>query len=146
MTKRNLVRTEQERGRKPRIPKRIAQAIDLILTGRVRTQREAARQVGLSEEHLCRALKKDRVRAYLDQKTRETLSAAIPKAAATLLRLLDGSSEHVQRDVALELLALAGIAVPKDPAALVQINNSVGYVIDLSGSSAAPTIDGEASE
>ncbi|HEV2559332.1 MAG TPA: hypothetical protein VGU45_11950 [Microvirga sp.] len=130
--KRVATRSEQRAGKEPIVPRKIDQAIRLLLTSRAHTQRDAANQVGISEEHLSRMLRRDHIRAHLERRAREYLSSAVPKAAATLVRLLDDNSEHVQRDAATELLAHAGIAPPEEPSLALQVNVNPGYVVDLS--------------
>jgi hypothetical protein len=120
---------------KPRVvSRRVRHAIDLLVTGRARTQVDAATQAGLSRERLCRALREDHVQTYLADRTRVSLSQAQAPAAAALLRLLDQArSEFVQKDVAIHLLNLSGHKVDKDRGPLVSLNISPGYIIDLSG-------------
>lgn len=122
-----------ELDKRPRIPVRVKQAVDAIINGKVRTQKAAAELVGLSPEHLCRMIKKPLVQAFIAQRTRETIVNSQMFAAATLVRLLDGESEHVQKDVAMRILEIAGIK-PSDTGSVSITLNTPGYVIDLTAS------------
>lgn len=122
-----------ELDKRPRIPTRVRQAVDALIAGKVRTQKAAAELVGLSPEHLCRMIKKPMVQAFIAQRTRETIVNSQMIAAATLVRLLDGESEHVQKDVALRILEIAGIKPSDTPGVSITLNTP-GYVIDLSAS------------
>jgi hypothetical protein len=116
-----------------KVSKRIRHCIDLLVTGRARTQVDAAAQAGITRERLCRALREDHVQTYLAQRTRVSLTQAQAPAAAALLRLLDQArSEFVQKDVAIHLLNLSGHKVDKDRGPLVSLNISPGWIIDLS--------------
>ena len=86
-------------------------------------------------------MKEDHVLEYVQAQTRVLLAQSQAPAAATMLRLLDqAKSEHVQKDVAIHLLGIAGHKPAADPAAVVNVNIKAGYVIDLSDDPAR-TID-----
>lgn len=125
-----------------KISKRVRHAVDLLVTGRARTQVDAATQAGLSRERLCRALREDHVQGYLEQAVKRTLATSRAPAAATLLRLLtEAKSEHVQKDAATTLLGINGIGIT-DRGPVVNVGVSVGYVIDLRGAGdTTPLID-----
>ena len=129
----NLPANADKTDRKERISPRVRQAIESILNGTARSQRQAARECGLSEEHLCRALKKPQVRAFYERRTRETLASAIPKAAGVLVHLMEnGQSEHVRKDVATHILSLAGIIVKDGSPPLsvaIGLQQQAGYII-----------------
>jgi hypothetical protein len=134
MSNANQMPTVTKPAKERKISKRIRHCIDLLVTGRARTQVEAAAQAGITRERLCRALREDHVQTYLADRTRVSLSQAQAPAAAALLRLLDQArSEFVQKDVAIHLLNLSGHKVDKDRGPLVSLNISPGYIIDLSG-------------
>jgi hypothetical protein len=121
---------------KVRITKRVQQAIDLLVTGDCDTMKDAAIKVGLHPDYLSRTLKKPQVKAFLERRSRETIAGLLPKAVATLTKLLNAESEHVQKDVAIHLLRLAGIEPASDGRSpLVNVNviagEVVGYRIDL---------------
>jgi hypothetical protein len=121
---------------KRRVSKRVRQAIDLLVTGQCRTQKQAAEKVRMSPEALCRALKRQPERALVEQRVSETIAGAKMKAGAVLEKLmLDGKSEHVRRDVAQYFNELAGYVVQKNAAPSITINNQMiapGYIVDLS--------------
>jgi hypothetical protein len=129
---------------KPRISPRIRQAVDLLAKGTARTQRDAASKVGLSEEHLCRMLKKPQVRAFLAERTRQTLSLGSVRAGQRLVELLDGSSEKVALEASRHVLALDGFTPPSSPQIVNTFNLLSGYDVVLPGWSApdGPTIEG----
>jgi hypothetical protein len=116
----------------PRIPKRISQAIDMLASGRVRTQKEAAEAVGLTSEHLCRTLAKPHVRGVMHARATENLARGTLRASARVLELMDASSEHVSLDASKHVLAIGNIRPPETGSSVnVNVGLSVGYVIDL---------------
>ena len=117
-----------------RISRRIREACDLIVSGSARTITEAARIANISREHLSRELSKPHVAELLRTKTCRALAMGIGRAGAVRLELLDhAQSEHVRNAVSTEVLALAGIAPPKDPQVSVNVGVEVraGWVLDL---------------
>ena len=122
---------------KPRkVTRRVRHAIDLMISGQAKTQREAAEKAGLTRERFCRALKESHVIEYLDQQTRVLLAQSRAPAAAQLMTLLQQArSEHVRKDVAVTLLGYSGIHATGDRGPLVSIGIGAGpgYIIDLSG-------------
>jgi hypothetical protein len=116
----------------PRIAKRITQAIELIITGTVTTQKAAAERVGITPEHLSRMLSRDHVRVFIERRARQTIAAGQMRASARLVELVDAGSEHVSLDATKHMLGISGIA----PAPATQVNVNIelkaGYVIDLS--------------
>jgi hypothetical protein len=118
------------------VSRRVRHAIDLMISGQAKTQKEAAERAGLTRERFCRALKESHVIEYLDGQTRVLLAQSRAPAAATLMTLLaQAKSEHVRKDVAVTLLGYSGIHATGDRGPLVSIGigNGAGYVIDLSG-------------
>jgi hypothetical protein len=129
----DLTETAAKPAKERRVSPRVRHAVDLLLTGQCRLKKDAAAKAGLSPERLSRALKESHVVEYLRQQTHILLAQSQAPAAATMLRLLEGAkSEHVQKDVAIHLLGIAGHKPTADPVAQVNINLSPGYVIDLS--------------
>lgn len=110
---------------------RIRRAVALLVSGECRTQKAAAAQAGISEAHLCVVLNSPRGRTFLAERTRQTIQHAQAPAAATLIKLLDASSEHVAAQVAEKLLAINGIAAPEQRGVSVGVTVQVGYVLDL---------------
>jgi hypothetical protein len=113
--------SEHKRELKRPLSRRVRKAIDLLANGHARTQKSAADKVGLSEEHLCRALKSSRGQVYLTEKTSETLSNGKLRAARKLMDLLECDSLHVQKDASLFLLKLAGFIPPEYPVTNVHV-------------------------
>lgn len=116
-----------------RIPKRIAQAVELLVTGACTQQKAAAERVGITPEHLSRMLSKDHVRVFSERRARQTISAGLMRASSRLNELVDAGSEHVSLDATKHLLGIAGIAPANSPQVNVNIELKAGYVIDLSG-------------
>jgi hypothetical protein len=116
----------------PRLSKALAQAIDMLARGEVKTQKEAAEAVKLTPEHLCRMLAKPHVRGVMHQRASENLARSTLRASARLTELLDAASEHVSLDASKHVLGIAGIRPPETGSNVsVNVGVSVGYVIDL---------------
>lgn len=129
-----------DRAPRVRIPKRISQAIDLIASGDVKYQKDAAERVGLTAEHLSRMLAKPHVRGVLHARATENLARGTLRASARMLELVDATSEHVSLDAATKVLAIAGIRPPDDGrGTTVNVGVSVGYVLDLRPGEQAPS-------
>lgn len=128
--------------RNQRIPKRVRHAVDLLLSGKVATQKAAAEQAGISPEHLSRSLRKDQVQQYMASATRRTIIQAQAAAAGTLTNLLEAGSEHVRLEASKLLLSLNGIRPPDREGVQVNVNVTPGYIIDLSDG--ATVLDGNA--
>ena len=118
--------------RERRIPRRIAQAIELLLTGECSTQKAAASRVDIAPEHLSRMLAKDHVRVFYERRARQTIAGALPRASRRLVELVDAGSEHVSLDATKHLLGISGIKPAEDARVNVNIELKAGYVIDLS--------------
>jgi hypothetical protein len=128
-----------ERVAKVRIPKRISQAIDLLATGEVKYQKDAAERVGLTAEHLSRMLAKPHVRGVMHARATENLARATLRASARVAELMDASSEHVSLDASKHVLAIGGIRPPDTSHGVhVNVGVSVGYVIDLTPGAHVP--------
>lgn len=126
--------------RTKRVPKRIVQLIDLIATGECKSTKAACERIKLDQSYASRELRKVHVAAYLETRTRVLLAQSQVPAAATLIRLLDqAASEHVQKDVAIHLLNIAGHKPRPDAQVSVNIDIKAGYVIDLTDSPKAAT-------
>jgi len=74
------------------------------------TIKAAAKRANLSREYLSRALRKDHVRAYIEEKTRSALAIATLRAVARLNELLDAKNEAVAAKATFYLFGLAGLA------------------------------------
>lgn len=126
--------TDAPKHAKPkRVPKRIVQLVDLIATGECKSTKAACDQLKLDPSYASRELRKVHVATYLETRTRVLLAQSQVPAAATLIRLLDqAASEHVQKDVAIHLLAIAGHKPRADAQVSVNIDVKAGFVIDIS--------------
>src|SRR3989304_4138476 len=87
------VTAKLESSKIPRISSRIRTACDLLSSGACRTIKAAAARANLSREHLSRSLRKNHVRAYIEEKTRSELAIATLRAVARLNELGDAKSE-----------------------------------------------------
>lgn len=135
--------TVPQPAKRERIPPKIAEAVRLLLDGSCKTQKAAAERVGMNATYLCEALTKPKIQAFIARETRRTIAQGEMRASARLLELIDAGSEHVSLDASKHVLAIGGIRPPEQGTANVNVNVSVGYVIDLSGGQpSARVIDG----
>lgn len=118
--------------KKERIPKRVRQAISMLVSGRAITQKAAAEAVGMHEATLCRQLKRSTVRVFYEREARDSIARGVMRASARLMDLVDGESEHVSFDAAKHVLGIAGIKPSNDSQVSVSVDIRAGYVIDLS--------------
>lgn len=122
-------------GKPKRISKKMREAVSLILTGEVATMKAAAERTGLAPTYLRRALRLPHVGAYVETRTRETLSEGKMLATSRLISLIHAKSEHVSLDASVTTLGINGIAPPERGGTNLnlQINNGIspGYVIVL---------------
>jgi phage terminase small subunit len=123
--------SKPQKGKRLRISPAVAKAVGLLLTGECKTQRAAAKRAGLNADYLCTALKKPQVQVFIARRTRETIANARLPAAATVVRLLEAESEHVQRDVAFRVLEETGDMRTANAQVTVNVDVSPGYVLDL---------------
>jgi hypothetical protein len=125
--------------RKERQPsKRMQQALIHLATKGV-NQREAAKLSGISEFHLSRELKKPQIQAFIARRRSEIIQIGSLKAATRAVELIDADSEHVAAKVTLAILSHTGDVKGDSSQVAVNVGVSVGYVIDLSGSTANPS-------
>jgi hypothetical protein len=122
-----------------RISKRMQKALTLLATKGI-TQREAAKQAGMSETYLSVALRKPEIGAFIARKSRENIQLGVLRASSRFMELVDAESEHVAAKVSDRILTSEGILKSESGQVAVSVGVSVGYVIDLSGQSSAPTI------
>lgn len=130
VTARNTTKEEK----KPRISKRLAQAIGLLVSGECKTQKAAAERANLRADYLSEALAKPHVRVFYERAARESIASGVMRAAARINSLVDASSEHVSFDAAKHVLGIAGIKPAADAQVSVNIDIKAGYVLDLRGS------------
>jgi len=99
-------------GSDPKPPSaKVKRAIDAMLNGHAKSQRQAAAMVGLTPQALNRALQKPHIqefiRKHVDQRIR---TVGFLKAANTLEHLAaNAQSEYVKADVSKHMLAIAGV-------------------------------------
>lgn len=129
---------DKRSGKPKRIPKTVRHAIRLIESGEVTTIKAAAERVGLSREHLSKSLAMPHIQAFLTQRANENIGAGVLRASVRAIELIDAKSEHVAADTSFRVLAMRGIKPPDEAHNPINLAISVGYVIDLSGKSAAP--------
>jgi hypothetical protein len=115
------------------IPKRVREAITLIVEGRVKSIAAAARKVKLSREYLSRTLGEPHVTAHLRDKAARAVAISSGHAAARVTELITRSrSEHVAFEASKFSLGVAGIRPQPEAQLNVNINiKAAGYVIDL---------------
>jgi len=120
-----------DKPKRRRISPKVIEAIELLSTGEARMQKDAARMVGLSAEHLCRQLNKDHVKDYLALAAKRKVSSAVYRAAHVKVELLDCDNSKVRNDVASDILAIGGIAPPRDGRGTsVSVHVQAGYIVD----------------
>jgi hypothetical protein len=120
--------------RKRPIPKRVREAIRLLVEGDVKSISAAAKKVHLSREYLSRSFSQAHVSAYLLEKIQRHVAVGGARGAARMVKLVDAAkSEHVLFDSARFLLGVAGIKPASDNQASVNIGmHAAGFVIVLS--------------
>src|SRR6266404_4958559 len=117
---------EQVPAKPKRIAPRIRQVVDLLVSGECKTQKAAARRVGLHPDYVSRELKKPHVRVFIDRATLQTIASGKMRASARLVQLIDATSEHVSADVSKHMLAIAGIKPANDAQLSVNIDIKAG--------------------
>lgn len=118
--------------KEPRISKRMRKVLTLLAT-RGMTQRDAAKQGGMSETYLSAALRKPEIQAFIASETRRNMQITTIRASARWRELIDADSEHVAAKVAERHLTSEGILKGDSSQVSVNVGVSVGYVIDLTG-------------
>jgi hypothetical protein len=125
-----------------RIPEKTRRAIELLATGKCKTQLEAAEQVGLTRETLCRSLAKPHIIEHLRQRAVRTIAMAAGRAAEVKAELLDCADNMVRDRSSSFILGVAGIAPATTPGVALNIEIKAGYVIDLTDDPRRPGADG----
>jgi hypothetical protein len=113
----------------PESPRRPRRAIELLATGKCKTQTEAAEQVGTTRETLCRNLAKPHILEFMRQRAMRTIAMAAGRAAEVKAELLDCADNMVRDRSSTFVLGVAGIAPATAPG--LAVNIKAGYVIDL---------------
>jgi hypothetical protein len=125
-----LPTTDAKPVREPRISKRMRQVLTALATKGM-TQREAAKQAGMSETYLSAALRKPEIQVFIARKMRETIAVGGLRASTRLIELIDSTSEHVSADVSKHTLAIAGVKPADHPQVAINVEIKAGYVIDI---------------
>lgn len=117
---------------KPPSPK-VRRAIEALLHGEAKTQREAAEIAGMNRQALCTALKRPLTAQYVQQQIKQRISTVgALKAAGSLEHLsVNAESEAVRADVSKHLLAIGGVK----PTADRRPGESSGIVVNINLSS-----------
>jgi hypothetical protein len=120
--------------KKLRITPKVRQAIELLATGKCKTQLEAAEHVGLTRETISRSLAKPHIIEHMRQRAVRTIALAAPRAAEVKAELMDCADNMVRDKASSFVLGVAGIAPAGDGRSVnINIEMKAGYVIDLSG-------------
>ena len=114
-----------------RIPRRIGEVVELLLSGACKTQKAACERTGMNQQYVSVALRKPEIRVFIARRVREHLSAGTLRASAKLLELIDSGSQRVAFEASKHVLALDGIRAVEGPSVSVNIDVKAGYVIDL---------------
>jgi hypothetical protein len=119
-------------GKARRVSKKVAAAIDLLVSGDVKKICDAAERVGLARESLSRALSRPHVAEHLRAKVLKSLAMAAARAGAVKVDLME-SDNAIARDRASSfILGLSGIQPATTPSVSINLEVKAGYVIDLS--------------
>lgn len=125
------------------LSKKLRKALHFLETGECSTQRAAAERAGMSEFQLSRRIREPQVQAFIARKRSENISVASIRASAKAIKLVDSESDHVAAKMTLALMSHTGDIKGDSSQVSVSVGVSVGYVIDLSGSTpSARVIDG----
>ena len=103
---------EQVPGKPKRIPPKIRQIIDWLISGACKNQQAACERANLDPSYVSQELRKVHVRVFIENKARETLAAGMMRAPARLLQLMDSDSDHVSLDAVKHELALSSSRSP----------------------------------
>lgn len=118
-------------GKPKRIPPKISQIVDWLVTGACKNQQAACERAKLDPSYVSRELRKVHVRVFAERRARETIANGTLRASARVLELLDAGSEHVSFEASKHVLAIAGIKPTADAQVSVNIDIKAGFVIDL---------------
>ena len=114
------------------VPKKVRQAIELLVTGQCKSITKAAEKVGWARETLSRRLSRPECAEALRTRAAREVALSSGRAAARLNELIDSTSQKVALEATKFSLGVAGIKPAVDPQVNVNIAIRAGYVIDLS--------------
>jgi hypothetical protein len=112
-------------------PKRVREAVRLLVEGNCRTIADAARKVGFTREHLSKSLTKNSW--YMAERIQHHIAIGGARGAARMVELVNmAESEKIIFEAAKFLLGVAGVRAQEAASINVNIGLQAGYVIDLS--------------
>ena len=131
------------------VPKKVRQAIELLVTGQCKSITKAAEKVGWARETLSRRLSRPECAEALRTRAAREVALSSGRAAARLNQLIDSTSQKVALEATKFSLGVAGIRPAADNVSVNVGIQVAGYVIDLRersdrGPMPKVTIDGEA--
>ena len=121
-----------DRVKNPRPPSpKIVRALGALFSGEARTQRDAARIAGTTEQNLCNALKRQSIKDYINNVVKERIKTTTLIAASNVMNALleTAESEYVRADIAKHVLNVSGLG-PGQRAATTNVD-SVSLTINL---------------
>jgi phage terminase small subunit len=121
-----------------RIPEKTRRAIELLATGKCKTQTEAAVAVGTTRETLCRNLAKPHILEFMRQRAMRTIAMAAGRAAEVKAELLDCADNMVRDRASSFVLGTAGIGPDTAPSLNINLEMRAGYILDLREDPPAP--------
>jgi hypothetical protein len=113
------------------VPKKVRQAIELLVSGQCSSIKKAAEKVGWARETLSRRLSQPECAEALRTRAAREVAMSAGRAAARLSRLIDSTSERVAFEATRFALATAGIKPASDAQFTVNLDLRAGYVLDL---------------
>jgi hypothetical protein len=131
---------EADSGKPKRIPPKISQIVDWLVSGACKNQQAACERANLDPSYVSRELRKVHVRVFMERRARESIANGLLRASARVNELMDASSEHVSFEASKHVLAIAGIEPSTDAQVSVNIDIKAGYVIDVSPQANQPSV------
>jgi hypothetical protein len=128
--------------RKRRISPKIIHAIELLASGKARTQSEAAAMASVTPEWLSKMLGRPEMGVLLEQTCRKYLRNGTVRATARLIELLDSASSRTALEASKHVLGISNISPPREGGVTINTTGGSGYVIQL-GSRDAEVFEGE---
>jgi lambda repressor-like predicted transcriptional regulator len=125
--------------KEPRISKRMRKVLTALATKGM-TQREAAKQAGMSETYLSTALRKPEIQMFVARAIRQNVAIGALRASSRIVDLIDAGSEHVSLDASKHILAIEGVKPRQDAQVNVNIEQKAGYVIVLTRRADEPSV------
>lgn len=98
------------------ISNKVRRAIGALLSGEAKTQKDAASIAGISEAHMSRLLKADKVKRFLTDEVKGRMTtiglALASRVTETLIETAE--SEYVRADLAKHVMGIAGVKPERD--------------------------------